>query len=37
MKGRGLHLTQYKEKYQALVDTLMNIWVPQNVDKFFTN
>jgi hypothetical protein len=30
-------LSQYSDNWQALVDVVMNLWVPYNVGNFLTN
>jgi hypothetical protein len=32
-----MHLAQDRDKWQALVNTVMNLWVPQNSGSFSTS
>jgi hypothetical protein len=32
-----IHLAQVRDRWRALVNTIMNLWVPQNAVNFLTN
>jgi len=32
-----ISVTQERDKWQALVNAVMNLWVPSNVGNFFTS
>jgi hypothetical protein len=32
-----IHLAQERNQWKSLVNTVVNLWVPYNVEKFFSN
>jgi hypothetical protein len=32
-----MHLAQERKQWQAVVNTVMNLWIPKKVENFLTN